>query len=425
MTLLRELPLNPKLLRALDELKFEHATKTQAASLPLAITGKDILVSAQTGSGKTLAYLLPLLNKLLETETTQQGVRGLVLVPTRELAIQVHKVFAQLARYTYVKACAIIGGEAFKHQIASLRRNPEVIVATPGRLLEHLQNRTTDLNQLDVLVLDEADRMLDLGFEEDVGKIVDATNNDRQILLFSATLKHSNIKALTNHLQSPERIIVDSPRECNANTQQFVALSDDDAHKLSQLEVLSEQTEGKLLIFCKTRIQCEFVAGKLASQNVKARYIHGEVPQGTRKQVINQFQNGQFLVLIATDVAARGLDIPDVSCVVNFSVAQSGSDHIHRSGRTGRGEATGKVITLVSASEWNLMASIERYLKLSAERIVIGELKAKFKGPKKVKSSGKASGKKKKSTKPKTASHRPKTGKAKNFGDGTAPFKAK
>ncbi len=405
MTLLSDLTLHKQLLKALDKLGFTEATEVQAQAIPLALKRSDLMVSAQTGSGKTAAFLLPILHQLLTEEVLGTGTRALILLPTRELALQTQKNFEQLAAFTYIKSGLIIGGEAFKHQVATLRKDPEVLIATPGRLVDHIEKGTPDFRSLDVLVLDEADRMLDMGFAIDMNTIASSCNSERQNLLFSASLKHEGLGKISKTFRDPVAIAVGSPDQEHRDISQQLVLADNIKHKEKLVVALIEEEQAnKTLIFCNTRLQCQQLSHLLRYKKMKAGYIHGDISQNDRKQVMNQFRQGGLEVLVATDVAARGLDIKGVDLVVNFNIAQSGDDHLHRVGRTGRAGEQGKAITLIDSNEWNQMSSIERYLKFRFEQRAVKGLKADYSGPKKVKKSGKAAGaKKKKSDTKKTA----------------------
>lgn len=410
MSLLKDLPLHKQLLKALEKLSFNEATTVQEKAIPSALSGKDLMVSAQTGSGKTAAFILPILERMLAQEAPNSGTRALILLPTRELALQTKKHFEQLATFTYIKCGLIIGGEAFKHQVATLRKNPEVLIATPGRLVEHIERGTLDFSDLEILVLDEADRMLDMGFAIDMHTIGESCNKQRQNLLFSATLiqkgkgQHKELGRIKATFKDPEFIEVDSHRQQHRQITQQLILADDKKHKEALVSALLEEEQpGKVFIFCKTRQQCEQLSNVLRYKKLKANCIHGEIPQSERKQIMNQFRQGTVNVLVATDLAARGLDIHDVDLVINFSIAQSGDDHVHRVGRTGRAGKEGKAVTLIDSNEWNQMSSIERYLKIRFEHRTLKGLKAKYTGPKVVKKSGKAAGSKKKKNNQSTA----------------------
>ena len=397
MSLLKDLPLHQQLLKALDKLGFTQATQVQAAAIPAAISGKDLLVSAQTGSGKTAAFLLPVLQRLLEKDSPNTGTRALILLPTRELALQTKKQFQQLAAFNHLNCGLIIGGEAYKHQVATLRKNPEVLIATPGRLVDHIEKGNPDFSDLEILVLDEADRMLDMGFAIAMHTITAYSNPQRQSLLFSATLDTKGMDKLIATFSNPQTIAIDCHRQQHSHISQQVILADDIKHKEKLVDaIIREEATKKVIIFCNKRVQCEKLCHFLTYKKWKANFLHGDIAQNDRKQILNGFRQGSVDILVATDLAARGLDIQDVDLVINFAIAHSGDDHVHRVGRTGRAGRAGKAICLVSADEWSQMSSIERYLHIRFQRRVIKDLKASYKGPKKLKKSGKIAGSKKK-----------------------------
>ena len=397
--------LNTQLLGALDGLQIEKPTEIQAATLPPALEGKDLLVSAATGSGKTLAYLLPLANRLLQpADVAKRGSRALILVPTRELALQVFKLCERLCKSTGLRCVLIMGGQETNYQAALLRREPDIIVATPGRLLEHLRTGAAQLDDIEFVVIDEADRMLDMGFREDVTAIVEKTGADRQTMLLSATLKHSGVGAIAaDLLKNPVTINKSGASYDHENIHQKMLLSDDLKHKQKQLLWIIDNTPfEKAIVFCNTRSGAQELVNFLKFKDIRTDLLHGEIRQDDRKKVVRNFTQGSFNLLVATDVAARGLDIAGVELIVNFDVPFGGDDYVHRVGRTGRAGNQGTAITLVTANEWNLTASIQRFVGASFERMTISELKGTYTGPKKVKSSGKAaSTKAKKSAKTK------------------------
>jgi len=394
---IQDLNLKPQLFKALDKLKFTDATEVQSRAIPQVLRGKDIIVSAKTGSGKTAAFILPMLNHFLNENKPNGSTRGLILLPTRELAMQTQKAFEKLAGFTQIKCGLIMGGEAYNHQVATLRRNPEVIIATPGRLVNHIEKGNVDFSDLEFLVLDEADRMLDMGFAEDMLTITKRCNKDRQNLLFSATLKHQGFWRISKEFKDPARIEVDNFTHGHSQIVQQIVLADNDKHKENLVAaIIAEEGAKRVFVFCNTRLQAQKVSNVLTSKKIVTAYIHGEVSQSDRKQVMNRFRDGKIQVLVATDVAARGLDIDDIDLVVNYTIAHSGDDHVHRVGRTGRAGKAGKAVTLVGALEWNQMSSIERYLKIRFEPRKIKGFVAHYTGPKNVKASGKAVGPKKK-----------------------------
>jgi ATP-dependent RNA helicase SrmB len=394
-----ELQLDRRLQLGLDDLGLTKATEVQQQVVAAALTNKDLRVSAETGSGKTLAYLIPLAQKILSAQANRQaGTLALILVPTRELARQVHKHCRQLLAKTPVEVQAITGGADFKYQKALFRKNPEIIVATPGRLLEHCEKGSTDLSSLQTLVLDEADRMLDMGFREDVLKIVGYCNAGKQVLMLSATLRHKGLGAVADTLlDSPQIITVGQVRQPHSSIFHQLILADSQEHKDKLLVALMQQGGfQRALVFGNKRTTAVRLASLLNYHKLRCGSLQGEMSTEERKHVMHQFSDGKVDIVCASDVAARGLDVKDIDLVVNFDMPHSGDDYLHRTGRTGRAGAQGLAISLVTASDWNLMVSIERYLKLSFERRALAGLKARYNGPKKLKSSGKAAGSKKK-----------------------------
>ena len=409
--LFSDLELHERVQKALAETGFTEATPVQAQTLPLILVGKDLMVSAETGSGKTAAFLLPMIQYMHTHTARNSGTRGLILVPTRELALQVLKACEALARYTYVKAGLIVGGEDYRHQVNTLRKNPDILIATPGRLIEHINNGNHDFSDLEYLVLDEADRMLDMGFGPDVFNIVDECNSERQTLLFSATLEGKGLGNMAQQvLNDPTRLLLNSVRDKHENIHQQIILADDTAHKEKLLIwLLQNETYDKALVFTNTRARADEFVGKIRVKGLNVGVLHGEMDQRERKHVMGLLKDGKINILIATDVAARGLDIKGIGLVINLEMARNGDDYVHRIGRTGRAGEQGLAISLIGPDEWNRMSAIERYLRLRFEKRGIKELRGSYKGPKKVKSSGKAAGKKKKPGK-KTAAGRKEAG---------------
>ncbi|MDC0598352.1 DEAD/DEAH box helicase [Gammaproteobacteria bacterium] len=388
-----EFELHERLMKALEKLKYSTPTPVQTAMIPLAMAGKDIQTSAETGSGKTAAFLLPVLHRLLENPSPDSGTRCLVLLPTRELANQVFKHCEELASFTHTKCTMIVGGASFKEQRALIRKNPEIVIGTPGRLLEHVEKKSLDLSDLEVLILDEADRMLDMGFREDVIKIINECNKERQTMLLSATLRHEGIGRIAKEvLQQAEIVDMGSYREKHSSIEQQIILADDLPHKdrLTTWLLANEKYE-KVLIFANTKVHVDKLAGFLKYHKNRVGALHGDMTQDERNHVMQLFRTGGVKVLVATDLAARGLDVKGVDLVINYAMARSGDEHVHRIGRTGRAGETGLAISLISPQEWNLMSSIERYLGLDFERRLIKELEAKFKGPNKKKAAKKVS----------------------------------
>ncbi len=382
----KSINLHPLLSKSLNNLGFLEPTPVQAEVLPLALNGQDLLISAETGSGKTLSYLLPLLHSLLSQKVTpQSGSRSLVLLPTRELALQTFKLCNQLTQYTRLNAVLVTGGQESNYQAAVLRKDPDIIIATPGRLLQMLRTKAAYLDDIIFAVLDEADRMLDMGFREDVLDIIGHTSPERQTLLLSATLKHQGVGRIGDEvLKSPKSIALSSAQDKHSNIQQQLILSDDPEHKLKLIKTLIAQgTTKRVLIFANKRSKVNELCDLLKSC-ASTNKLHGEMRQDDRKTVVNAFRYSKFNVLVATDVAARGLDIDDIDLVINFDMPHSGDEYVHRVGRTGRAGKTGLAISLVSPNDWNLSESIQRYLKQRFEKTSIKGLEASYKGPNKL-----------------------------------------
>jgi superfamily II DNA/RNA helicase len=389
---------NPFLIAAIEKLEYSEATLVQAAAIPLALEGKDLLVSAQTGSGKTAAFLLPCLEKLLKNTSKHYGIQMLILAPTRELAQQITMRCQQLIETTELSCGMITGSEDFKKQQSLLRRNPNVLVATPGRLLEHLNQDVANFDELKFLILDEADRMLDMGFSPDVLEIAEHCNTQRQTLLLSATLTSGVLRVAKDLLINPETVEVNHFRNNqHANIQQQIIPSDDTPHKQQQLLwLLNNEKYKKALVFTNTKVQAEALSEKLRGGKLRMNVLHGDMDQPERNRVMALYRKGAINVLIATDLAARGLDIDEIQLVINFDMARNANSYVHRIGRTGRAAEQGLAISLINSNEWNLMIGIERYLNQRLERRIIKELEGSYKGPKKLKASGKAALAKKK-----------------------------
>jgi len=396
----------------------------QNAMIPLGLAGHDLQTSAETGSGKTAAYILPILHFMLQKPEANTATRALFLLPTRELAQQVDKHCRDLASFTQITTGVLVGGTSYNEQKALIRKNPEIIIGTPGRILEHVQKGTLVLADLQFLVLDEADRMLDMGFREDVMTIVRACSEQRQTFLLSATLEHAGIGRIAQEiLRSPQIVAIGSHRSEHAAINQQIILADDPAHKKQMCSWLLANTEyEKALVFTNTREHAQQLSdflqqqrdkhsgkdkmwGRAGKGKSKVACLHGEMSQDDRKRIMHWFRTGVVNILVSTDLAARGLDVKGVDLVLNYAIARSGDDHVHRVGRTGRAGETGLAISLVAPQEWNLMSSIERYLGISFVRRSIEGMEARFSGPVK-KSATKA--KLKLKEKAKTADHKDK-----------------
>jgi superfamily II DNA/RNA helicase len=428
--MLEDLNLERSLQLGLNAIGFSQPTDVQRAVIPLALSGQDLRVSAETGSGKTLAYLIPMAQRMLaDLPGGDAGSLGLVLVPTRELARQVLKHCRQLLAKSPLDAQAVTGGADFKYQKSQLRKNPEIVIATPGRLLEHCEKGSADLRSLQTLVLDEADRMLDMGFRDDVMKIAGFCNPEKQVLMLSATLTHKGLSGVARDLlREPQTVAVGEVRQPHSSIYHQRILADSQEHK-DKLLIALLQAGGykRALVFANKRVNARRLAGVVGYHKLRCDCLHGEMSTEERKQVMTRFNDGKLDILCASDIAARGLDVKDIDLVVNYDMPHSGDDYLHRTGRTGRAGAHGLAVSLVNASEWNLMISIQRYLKLEFEARNIEGLKARYSGPKKTKSSGKAAGKKKKRDKSAADKSKSRARNRKNLGkpESTGTKKAK
>jgi superfamily II DNA/RNA helicase len=373
------LDLNPRLLQNLAKQGFIKATKAQEAGMPVAFAGQDLLMSADTGSGKTLAFMVPAINKLLTSQPTGYSTRALVLTPTRELAHQVLSLTNKLVKGTRLQVALILGGEDYQFQAALLRKTPDIIIATPGRFMEHQRKGHTDTENLEVLIVDEADRMLELGFCEDVEMIAAAANAARQTLFYSATLRNAKVLSMANSLlQAPQEVTLNDATQVQDNIQQQVVICDNIEHKKRVLVwLLANQQATKRLIFVNSRKLSEELAAFLQSHNHQAVALHGELPQDERNQITRQYRQHHIQLLIATEVAARGLDIAEIDQVINFDMARNLDDYLHRVGRTGRAGSAGLAINLVNISERKLLANVEQAQGKPLSRLKIKGLAAK------------------------------------------------
>jgi ATP-dependent RNA helicase RhlE len=363
-----DLKLAPEILKALAESGYTTPTPIQAQAIPLVLEGCDLMAGAQTGTGKTAAFALPLLQKLLpfastSTSPARHPVRALILVPTRELAIQVEESVKAYAKHSHLRSLVVFGGVDIKTQTPYLKKGVEILVATPGRLLDHIEMKSVLLNQVQMLVLDEADRMLDMGFMPDLKRILALLPKQRQNLMFSATFSNEIKKLSAEFLTNPKLIEVARSNATAENVTQKVFLVEqhDKPALLAQLLRGSDATQA--LVFTKTKIAAGRLARQLQKDGVAADAIHGDKTQLERIQALDAFKQGKVTVLIATDVAARGLDIDQLPMVINYEIPSAAEDYVHRIGRTGRAGASGTAISLVSPEEEKYLLEIEKLIK--------------------------------------------------------------
>ncbi|PAP78370.1 DEAD/DEAH box helicase [Rubrivirga marina] len=357
------LGLAPSVLRGVRDAGYDSPTPVQAAALPVALDGVDVVGVAQTGTGKTAAFVLPILDYLVKDPMPgkKRAVRALVVTPTRELAIQVTEAVAGYGKHTGLRAATIYGGVGKGGQRTALRNGIDIVVATPGRLLDFLGEGVLDLSFVDVLVLDEADRMFDMGFVKDVRRIVAAVPKERQTMLFSATMPPPIQDLARSILYQPETIEVGERRDPAATvTQRQIRVAE--AEKQALLHHLIEtEAVDRMIVFSRTKYRADRIKKKLDRAGFDAIAIHSNRTQGQRQRALKGFEAGQYQIMVATDIAARGIDVPGVSHVVNFDAPNMPEDYIHRIGRTGRAEATGDAITFVSAAEASNLAAIEKH----------------------------------------------------------------
>ena len=361
------LGLSPALLRALSEQGYVTPTPVQSAAIPVALAGRDMLAGAQTGTGKTAAFALPLLERLFVTErphtSAKRRPRALILTPTRELAAQVHESLRGYAKYLRMQSTTIFGGVGMGPQVDALRRGVDVIVATPGRLMDHMERRTVDLSGIEILVLDEADRMLDMGFLPAIKRVLGALPTQRQTLLFSATFA-DEIKTLARQfMRDPAEIQVAARNSVAAGVTHRVHPVDATRKRDLLLHLLAEDSRRQTLVFSRTKHGADKLCTFLEKSGLRSAAIHGNKSQGARTKALKEFKSGKVTVLVATDIAARGLDIDQLPIVVNFDLPMVAEDYVHRIGRTGRAGAEGLAVSLVSHDETRLLRDIRRMLK--------------------------------------------------------------
>ena len=403
-----ELELDETLCHAVAEMGYKTPTSIQELVIPHAMDGRDILASAPTGTGKTAAFLLPACQFLLDYPRKQPGAtRILILTPTRELALQVYEQAKSITKHTQLVCGVITGGINYGTDKETLSQNLDILVATPGRLLEHIEKETADCRDIECLILDEADRMLDMGFSSVVNQIATEARWRKQNLLFSATLEGAGVKAFARDiLNNPEVVEANPSRKEKNKIHQWYHLADDLAHKQALLVHILKEQVTSAVVFVKTRERLQMLKDFLASKDINVCWLQGEMPQDKRNAAMARFKSGEVPILLATDVAAQGIDVPDVSHVINFDMPRKADIYVHRIGRTGRAGAKGTAISLVEAHDFAMIPKVVRYMDEPMKGRVISELRPKNKTPKigakKKKVAGKTKAKRK--TKPKTKS---------------------
>jgi len=371
--LFSSLDLDPLILRAIEESGYSEPTPIQAQAIPHVLAGRDLMAMAQTGTGKTAAFTLPLLQRLLPYASTSASparhpIRALILTPTRELAIQVGESVATYSKHVPLRSTVVYGGTDIKAQKPVLMKGLEILVATPGRLLDHVESRNLMLNQVQILILDEADRMLDMGFMPDLLRILALLPKQRQTLLFSATFSDSIKKLAQDFLQHPVTVETARIKTENESVKQSVYMVEHD-HKFHALTgIIRSREVRQVLVFTRTKLSAALVARKLAREGISADAIHGDKTQLERIRALEAFKAGSIIALVATDVAARGLDIDQLPLVVNYELPMHAEDYVHRIGRTGRAGASGEAVSLIDSQEERKLDDIEKLLKRTLPR---------------------------------------------------------
>jgi len=364
------------ILTALDRSGYTNPTPIQAQAIPFALAGRDLLLSAQTGSGKTAAFVIPVLDRLSRATSFDKLTKALILTPTRELAQQVHDSVRTYSKDMRGLFCVpLVGGAPYNGQITALKKGVQVIVATPGRLLDHINAGRVDLSSLEILVLDEADRMLDMGFADDISDILRAAPIDRQTIMCSATWDGPVGKIAASFTKNPERVSI---KVESAHIEEKVYYCDDFDHKNRLLDkIVCQQDMEQIIIFAATKRSTEKLAKQLQEAGHKASFLHGDLPQSKRNRIVQDLRNGKVKILVATDVAARGLDIPAISHVINYDLPRQTEDYVHRIGRCGRAGRTGIAISLCSMDDRPQLNAINRYLDRKMEVCIIEGMEPK------------------------------------------------
>lgn len=383
--LFSELPLDHKLVKALTVQQLTETTEIQSQAIPQALLGKDILASSKTGSGKTLAYLVPAIHKVYRSKSlSKKDPRVLIVAPTRELAKQVFVELKKLIPASSGKPALLIGGENFNDQVKLLKRYPDFVVGTPGRIADHIEDRSLFLEGLELLILDEADRILDLGFTIQLDMINQSANHrKRQTMLFSATFDHIDLAQISDRiLSAPHKITIDDQHGVHSDIQQAFYYADNLEHKEKLIRhfLHNEVSNEQAIIFTATRDDTERMAIMLTEHDLKAGAIHGEMLQSQRNQIIADFTSQKFRILMTTDLASRGLDIPAVRLVLNMDLPIKATEYVHRVGRTGRAGIQGRAISLVSKKDWKSFLLLKQFLTTTPEFLEVSELPATFKG---------------------------------------------
>jgi len=352
--------LSTEILKAVHEMGFQEPSTVQAKTIPLMMNGQDINAIAPTGTGKTCAFGIPMLEYV---QLHDSRVQEIVLAPTRELALQIGEELTKLARFIDgVRIAVIYGGQSISRQITALKRKPQIVIATPGRLLDHMQRGNIRLNAVHTMVLDEADEMLNMGFVKDVTKIIEATPSDRQLVLFSATTNQDVLTIAWKYQHDPVEITVEATKEDRPQITQYVIATEQDQKNDHLLYLLDADVYQRIMIFCNTKFMTDKLTSRLVKEGYNAQCLHGDIPQSKRNVVMSDFKRGKFPILVSTDVAARGIDVDDVEAVINYDLPNENEYYLHRIGRTGRAHKHGVSFSLVTFRESVRMDEILKYM---------------------------------------------------------------
>jgi superfamily II DNA/RNA helicase len=357
-----DIALNTKLQKALKELEYDQATEIQQQAIPLILADNDVMARAKTGTGKTAAFALPIIHKLIEKDINPSVTSVLVLAPTRELVQQIHSSFNKYAKYSELKVTAVFGGVSINPQIKDIKQGVEILIATPGRLLDLITNQHLSLQDLSVLILDEADRMLDLGFKAELDKIFQCIPSKRQTLLFSATFDDAIYKFSKSLLNNAKIVTVDEKNETAEKVEQIVYTVDADRKRELVSYLIGSKNWQQVLIFTRTKSMADALAKEMCKDGIKTQSLHGDKSQGARDKALLDFKTSKVRALVATDVAARGIDIIDLAYVINYELPYVAEDYVHRIGRTGRAGNNGLAVSLLSPDEEWLLTAIEKVL---------------------------------------------------------------
>ena len=360
LTSFEEMDLSQEILKAVHTMGFTEPSTVQARTIPLTMEGADINAIAPTGTGKTCAFGIPMLEYV---QLKDSRVQEIVLAPTRELALQIGEELTQLARYIQgVRIAVLYGGQSISKQITLLKRRPQIIIATPGRLLDHMQRRNIFLDAVHTMVLDEADEMLNMGFVKDVTKIIEATPSDRQLVLFSATTNQDVLTIAWKYQHDPVEVTVEATKEDRPQITQYVIATEQNDKTDNLMYLLDADVYGRVMIFCNTKFMTDKLTSRLCKEGYNAQCLHGDIPQAKRNVVMNDFKRGKFPILVSTDVAARGIDVDDVEAVINYDLPNENEYYLHRIGRTGRAHKHGVSFSLVTFRESVRMDEILKYM---------------------------------------------------------------